>query len=344
MARILESITILRILQNGGLISAEALAQQLGTSKKTVYRAMESLNKVGFPIESVRGKYGGFRLNSCVRLFREMDAEDLALVLLAGEMLVQEENFPQRERLKLALEKVSRAANAALPPDSGAMCKAHVHFLGSRHRLSNLNEATILTINRNIYAHKVLRLKYFSRSGNIVSERLVAPYELFMRDGFWYLVGHCYNHQQLRTFRVDRIQGVESTLEGFARPQSFTLAEYLKNSWGIERGKEVKVRVIFNSEVAHLIREVKWHQSQKLVDLQDGRLEFTAIMQGINEFLHWLLGFGASAELVEPAELRARVVWEAQAMVRIYERQGEVGVAVNKRAAGVRGSSHTKSD
>ncbi len=331
MAKIFESIAILRMLQNGGLISAEAIALQLGTSKKTVYRAMDSLEDAGFPIESVRGKYGGFRMGSCAGLFRELDAEDLALVLLAGDMLVQEENFPQRDRLRQALEKISRLANAVLPPDSGAMSKTHVHFLGSRHRLSNLSEITIRTINRNIYARKVLRLNYFSPGGNSVSERLVAPYELFMRDGFWYLVGYCYNHQQLRTFRVDRIQGVESTLEGFTRPQSFTLADYLKNSWGIERGKEVKVRVIFNSEVAHLIKEVKWHQSQKLVDMQDGRLEFTAVMQGINEFLHWLLGFGASAELVEPAELRARVAREAQEMVRIYERQGEVGAAVNKK-------------
>src|SRR5690606_36554192 len=35
--------------------------------------------------------------------------------------------------------------------------------------------------------------------------RVVDPYSLMLRDGFWYLMGHDHGHGEVRSFRVDRI-------------------------------------------------------------------------------------------------------------------------------------------
>ena len=42
-------------------------------------------------------------------------------------------------------------------------------------------------------------------------------------------------------------------------------------------------------------------------------------MAGIREIKYWVLGWGAQAEILEPAILREEVLAEARAMARIYE-------------------------
>ena len=42
-------------------------------------------------------------------------------------------------------------------------------------------------------------------------------------------------------------------------------------------------------------------------------------MAGIREIKYWVLGWGAQAEVLEPAILRKEVLAEARAMARLYE-------------------------
>ena len=55
--------------------------------------------------------------------------------------------------------------------------------------------------------------------------RRVDPYGLLLRTGFWYVVGRDHEHDELRTYRVDRIAGSVDTLaaETFERPEGFDL-------------------------------------------------------------------------------------------------------------------------
>src|SRR5699024_2248427 len=69
-----------------------------------------------------------------------------------------------------------------------------------------------------VAACKSIIILYDKRKGEGPKERQVDPYGLVYRENLWYMVGHCHTRQDLRTFRVDRIQRLTMTDQEFVRP------------------------------------------------------------------------------------------------------------------------------
>ncbi len=55
------------------------------------------------------------------------------------------------------------------------------------------------------------------------TDRALLPYALLLREGFWYVIGHDLGHDEVRTYRVDRIEGSISSSgrAEFQRPDNF---------------------------------------------------------------------------------------------------------------------------
>ncbi|MXM68286.1 HTH domain-containing protein [Streptomyces sp. HUCO-GS316] len=61
-------LTLLELLQSGGTRSVAELADRLGVEGRTVRRYVDQLIDLDVPVESVRGRYGGYRLAPGYRL------------------------------------------------------------------------------------------------------------------------------------------------------------------------------------------------------------------------------------------------------------------------------------
>src|ERR1700748_2656520 len=81
LARVLM---LLDILQAGGIRTLRELAERLGVDEGTVRRYVDHLLDLGVPVESVRGRYGGYRLAPGYRLPPLMLTDDEALAVLLG--------------------------------------------------------------------------------------------------------------------------------------------------------------------------------------------------------------------------------------------------------------------
>ena len=55
------------------------------------------------------------------------------------------------------------------------------------------------------------------------------------------------------------------------------------------------------------------------MDNSDGSIRVTFRVAGITEIKHWLLGFGAKAKVLEPANLREDISKEARALLEQYK-------------------------
>jgi len=62
-----------------------------------------------------------------------------------------------------------------------------------------------------------------------------------------------------------------------------------------------------------------WHRTQNLAMQKDGGLLFRATVDGLDEILWWILGYGEHAEVLAPAELRQRVKASVEQMARTYD-------------------------
>ena len=140
--------------------------------------------------------------------------------------------------------------------------------------------------------------------------RTIDPYGLLSRDGFWYVVGRDHGRGDLRTFRVDRIDGkVEQGQPGsFELPAGFDPAvAVLDDPKSIGAGSPQLAMVwVDHLRAGRVVREVGDDAVAERRD--DGSVVVRVPATNREAFLSWVLGLLDHAEVLGPAELRVAVV------------------------------------
>jgi len=122
----------------------------------------------------------------------------------------------------------------------------------------------------------------------------------------------------MRTFACDRIKTIDITDEAFIIPASFNIDEYIQSSFGVFHGKTTKVEIWFAPEAAEYIKEIKWHESQEIIEQEDGSILFKAEVSGIHDIKIWVMSWGSKAKVIEPESLRMEIISEIDLLLTLY--------------------------
>jgi predicted DNA-binding transcriptional regulator YafY len=157
----------------------------------------------------------------------------------------------------------------------------------------------------------------YRKPGQDKGDRRVAdPYHLSNINGEWFLFAFDHGRKDLRTFVPIRMSELRETGKTFTRPEKFSVQTRLSDSFGVISGKDVhEVVVRFSKASADYIREKRWHPSQVITELPDGRLELRMKISSLAEVQRWILSWGGHASAIAPAELRKMVASAARAIV-----------------------------
>jgi proteasome accessory factor B len=143
-----------------------------------------------------------------------------------------------------------------------------------------------------------------------------------------YLIGWDESRGARRTFKVERIISASLTPDTFEPPPGGSPARDLLRAWDVIADEEpVAVVIRFSPAVAKRAAETRWHPSQELEPQPDGSLLWRGLVSGMREIRIWILGWGADAEVLEPAELRAEIAAEFARAAAAYEPDAGPGVA-----------------
>jgi len=94
------------------------------------------------------------------------------------------------------------------------------------------------------------------------------------------------------------------------------------NAWRMIRGKQrYEIEVLFEKEFANTASETRWHPTQQEQWGDDGRVTLTFSIDGLDEIVWWVLGYGPGATVIGPPELRKRVHSLASETVRRYSKK-----------------------
>lgn len=310
------------------------LAEVLGCHRRTIYRDLEALQSAGFPLYSDQeeGRSRWYLIESARQSIPiPFSMTELMALYFSRDWLRALENTVFHDSLESLFQKV----RATLPAETDRYLETfrrsvkvgfqpHKHYGAFRETLDRINQAVI--------AQKLLRIDYFTMSRKRRSRRNIAPYRLWFFDGTFYLIAYCHRRRDVRVFAVDRIRSIETLEETFAPPDEGALDSFMAASFGVFRGEKVRVAIRFSPEVAGYIREKTWHATQTLTNLKKGALLFEAEVAGTEGIKHWVMQWGAQAEVLSPEALRRDIASEAAAMVTRY--MGEkTGRAAEPRAA-----------
>lgn len=298
-------------MQGRRLVRAEELANRFEISVRTVYRDVAALVEAGVPIVGEAGV--GYNLVRGYHLPPVMLTADEAAALAVGaEMLRHFGDASVVEPMTSAIDKL----RGVLPRDR----QEHVDRLTQQTVISSrpgrvasdpAAQPYLLSVQRAVAQRRVLRLTYRTRSRGDDTNREVEPLGVVFYGGAWYLVAWCRLRQDIRHFRVDRVQRLEVLSEAFASRPDFSLRKHLEQE--THREDREPARVWFSDRAAGRARA---ESSATLIEekRRDGGAEFTLYTFSLEWLARWLLGFGQDAEALEPARLRELVRHEADAI------------------------------
>ena len=313
-------LSLLMLLQSRGRVSAQALAEALEVSVRTIHRDVDELSASGVPIWADRGRLGGFQLQPGWRTRVDGLTAPEAQAMFLGGLPGPAAELGLGEAMASAQLKLL----AALPDG----WREDARRVSARFHLDPIDwyrgpSATdhLPAIAQAVWSERRVAMRYESWKGEV--SRRVDPLGLVLKAGIWYLAAQV--GMGVRTYRLSNILDLEVTGEAFERPTGFDLA-----AWWLASTKR------FEKELAVDTAQLRVSASglKALRDLgaavaqaaeasasepdETGWRRVTIPIESIPHAAAQVLRLGAQAEVLKPAALRRELFERVSAIAALY--------------------------
>lgn len=220
-------LILLELLQSGGTRTVAELADRLGVEGRTVRRYVDHLIDLDIPVESVRGRYGGYRLAAGYRLPPLMFSDDEALAVLLGLLAGRRNGWAPTDvtASETAAAKIRRVLPASLTRRLDTLLESF-DVTEQPDAAAPAQAAVLLAIADAVRHRRPVTIRYTDRRGR-GSERVLHSYGLVAHAGRWYVTGTDPRLGEDRTFRLDRVTDVRTLPGSFDPPAEFDAARHL---------------------------------------------------------------------------------------------------------------------
>jgi predicted DNA-binding transcriptional regulator YafY len=331
-------LTLLMLLQRQPNQKAGPLAKELGVSVRTLHRYFALLDEMGIPLYTERGPHGGFSL---VRGYKMpplvFSPEEAAAVCLGTGLVIELWGHLYQEAARGALAKIENL----LPEEQrGEVAWARRSLVTTSLYRPGLSAQVdkLEALRRVIHESRRVDMVYQSVTAAEAGARLLDPYALAHRAGWWYVVGYCHTRREVRLFRIDRIQELALSDESFQAPADFDARDFVSRA--LQAPQQVQVRLRFAKEAASIARmnRLSWETFE---EQPSGAIVVKMSAPDLNWAASIVLSFGPAVEVLEPPELRRLVQAWSEAISRQYLLAGDGSVTPtgSNPMAGIHGSA-----
>jgi predicted DNA-binding transcriptional regulator YafY len=201
-------LRLLALLQARREWAGGELADRLGVSGRTIRRDIERLRELGYPVESLTGPAGGYRLRPGTEIPPLLLDDDEAIAIAVGLGTAARSSVTGIEETAVrALVKLEQVLPAHLSRRVRALGSAVVSPPAGGPTVDPHHLTVIAAACRD---SECLRFAYRTRDG-AESRRQVEPHALVNFGRRWYLVAWDRGREDWRSFRVDRLARPAST-------------------------------------------------------------------------------------------------------------------------------------
>lgn len=320
-------LMLLELLQASGnrSLSGPQLAERLGVHIRTVRHYLNLLEDIGIPLEVERGRYGGYRLRPGFRLPPLMFSPEEAIALTIGL------RFAARHGVVLAAPAVEGAlakVERALPPvlrERVQAAQQSIRFADPVLPYPSPDGEILLTLGTAVQNTQRVYLRYGSlenrRTGQVDTEaRKIDPYSVVGYGGRWYIVAFCHRRNDIRVFRVDRVEAATLTEETFASlPPDFDPLKHVRLALASTPGiYTVEVLLRTTLEVA----ERRISPALALLEATEEGVLMRCHVQQLYWIAHYLIGLEFPVVVRQPPELRGVLQEVAERAIQMAQSRG----------------------
>ena len=182
------------------------------------------------------------------------------------------------------------------------------------NNIATINEAMSKELDGQRHTPEKISFKYLKTTINDVSQQVerrkgnryvVSPYKLLINDGNYYLLAFDDKKQKMRTYRVDRMKGVDRTgepREGLKEFMAIDLKSYTQRVFSMYSGNQQRVTLRFINPLLDTAIE-RFGAAAVYSKADDKHFTVEADVEISDQFFGWLLGFGNRVKLLKPQPL-----------------------------------------
>jgi predicted DNA-binding transcriptional regulator YafY len=292
------------------------MAEEAQVTTRTIYRDVEALQEVGFPLFSETHE-NGTRWKLSDAPFKHLTAlgfslSELCALYLSRRLLETLTGVPFQTALQDAFGKFEReipdkmrAYLDRLPsvmsarPSAGKIARTPEH----ESMVERLVDASL--------ERRQVDMRYFSLSHDREGDYVVYPLRIIYMHGVLYLRAWVPAYGQIRTFATHRIKRLTVREERFT-PSPDWSEEPFTNSLGPNDGVVVHVVLRFEPTLAPLIRERIYHKTQRVETGVDGSLVLELDVCDDAWLRSFILQFGHRVQVTAPQELAQSIATELE--------------------------------
>lgn len=286
------------------------LQEKLECSRATVTRIIEEMRlHFNAPLKYDRELNGYFYDTKDSEIFELpgvwFNASELYALLTTQQLLEQTQPGLLDNHLKPIKARVEKILTSA-QLGSGEIAK-RVRILRMAGR--DASSEHFQTVAGALLQRKRLNIRYHSRGDDTETRREISPQRLTHYRDNWYLDAWCHQRNGLRSFAVDRLRDAKLLDQAAQDIAEEKLNAHFTSSYGIFAGTPEHTAVLrFTPERARWVAEEQWHPQQQGLTLDDGSYELRIPYADPRELVMDILKHGAEVEVIEPEELRRKVL------------------------------------
>ena len=289
------------LLQNRPNLTSRDLADHFGVSRRTIFRDLKALSESGVPLTYSEG--GGYEILEGYQLPPLMlTAREAATLLVGTEFMRLQSDASLREDAG----EVSLKIRSVLPREI-------------REYVDRLSENTVLDpywshavqsegvesgkwfkLSEAVARSRKVIMEYFVESRQELTQRRVDPLGLVYYTDHWNLIAFDHLRDEIRNFRLDRIEEMFVLTERFERPEAFDLQSYLEQEG--RRSDPIAIRLSFSAAVFPRVRSGIPARIEE-EEARGDRIEIRFTFENLEYLAGWLLRFGADVRVLEPKTL-----------------------------------------
>lgn len=310
-------VSILLTIENKGKVTAQELADKLEVSKRTVYRDIDALCESGIPVVCESGPNGGVSLMEGYQAeIKNMEKEDIIYLYLSGMGIKADGSSEMSVKSGISMQKLEKILKKDGVDTDLLKNRFYIDKSPWWEKRKKLNH--IDSIIKAIWESRKLIISYEKMNGEL-SERMIRPYGLAVKDTQWYLVSYCERSKSLRIFKCERIEECELTCMNFIIPEAFSLKNYFQTSimefeTRCREKERYPVILRISGEKLDLLNNCEIISTRKC----DDELEITVNLYTYNRALSEFWNILLASCVIEPAELRDKVSEILRSAVRRY--------------------------
>jgi predicted DNA-binding transcriptional regulator YafY len=266
--------------KNYGGYSIGEFADIFGVEELTIKRDMNDLRQSGIAIHSSKGRGVGIDQRPSMEKIRELIKQYSALNTSS--------TFVEKSTALL----VTRLKEEAL--------------------------ANMVVLQMCIDNNRMAVIDYEKDAGMYEKSVEISPLLIFQTDNYWRLL--TLSEGRIKQFIMNKVINARESNKSFKPVSKEKIDDVFKHSFRSWLGEDTyKVKLEFSAYWSDRLMPKQLLDSEKFTEQKDGSVIYEATVNSLDEFAGWVVTRGAGVKVIEPPELKEKVLTLAEGVLKNYK-------------------------